>query len=78
MISWLSFPTPKSPVNPIGEWNSGRIIARGDQVEHWLNGQRVMSITIGSEDWQERFTKSKYRKHESFGRWTGPILLKSQ
>ncbi len=63
------------PVHPFGEWNTGRIVAQGDQVEHWLNGKKVLSITIGSEDWQARFAASKYRQHEGFGTWTGPILL---
>lgn len=63
------------PVNPVGEWNSGRIVMQGDQVEHWLNGKLVTSIVIGSDDWKERFAKSKYSKHEGFGSWTGPILL---
>lgn len=66
---------PDKPVNPVGEWNTGRIVMQGDQVEHWLNGKLVLSIMIGSEDWKKRFAKSKYRKHEGFGTWTGPILL---
>lgn len=71
----LKAAAPDKPVNPVGEWNSGRIVMRGDQAEHWLNGQLVLSITIGNEDWKKRFAKSKYRKHEGFGTWTGPILL---
>jgi len=52
------------PLNAVGEWNSGRIVVKGDQVEHWMNGELVASVEIGSEDWQERFEKSKYRKNE--------------
>ena len=63
------------PVNPPGEWNSGRIVVDGDHVEHWLNGKIVMSVTIGSDDWKQRFAKSKYHKHTGFGTWTGPLLL---
>ncbi|MGB0744487.1 MAG: 3-keto-disaccharide hydrolase [Opitutales bacterium] len=63
------------PLKAPGEWNSGRIVANGNQIQHWLNGELVTEIEIGSEDWNERFTKSKYRKHEGFGTWTGPILL---
>jgi hypothetical protein len=66
---------PNKSVNPPGEWNSARIVVNGDLVEHWLNGKMVVSIVIGSDDWQERFAKSKYSKHEGFGTWTGPILL---
>jgi hypothetical protein len=63
------------PINPVGEWNQGRILAKGNHIEHWLNGEKVVEIEYGTEDWQQRFTKSKYAEHEGFGSWTGPVLL---
>jgi hypothetical protein len=63
------------PVNPPGEWNRGRIVADGNRIEHWLNGKLVAEIDLSSEDWKQRFQSSKYKKHEGFGTWTGPILL---
>ena len=53
----------------MGEWNKGRIVAKGNQIEHWLNGEKVVEITWGTDDWKERFQKSKYRKNEGFGSW---------
>lgn len=29
---------------PVGEWNTGRIICKGTVVQHWLNGQKVVSF----------------------------------
>ena len=63
------------PLKPVGEWNKGRIIAKENKIEHWLNGEKVVEITWGSEEWNKRFQKSKYRKSEGFGSWEGPILL---
>ena len=63
------------PLKPVGKWNTGRVIAQGNQIEHWLNGEKVVEITWGTEDWMKRFQKSKYRKNEGFGSWEGPILL---
>jgi hypothetical protein len=63
------------PIKPVGEWNHGRIVANGNTIQHWLNGEKVIEIEIGSDDWNQRFHKSKYNKHEGFGSWTGPILL---
>jgi hypothetical protein len=63
------------PINPVGEWNQSRIIAQGNHIEHWLNGEKVVEIEYGSEDWQQRFQDSKYKQQEGFGDWTGPILL---
>jgi hypothetical protein len=63
------------PLNPATQWNTGRIIARGDSIQHWLNGEKVVQLTYGTDDWNQRFQDSKYNKHEGFGSWTGPILL---
>jgi len=63
------------PLNPVGEWNTSRILAKGTHIEHWLNGEKVVEIEYGSEEWKQRFQKSKYRKHDGFGSSKGPILL---
>lgn len=63
------------PLRPAGQWNSGRILARGNRVEHWLNGVKVVEIEIGGPQWRSRFAGSKYRRHEGFGEWAGPVLL---
>ena len=63
------------PLKKVGEWNKGRILAKGNQIEHWLNGEKVIEVTWGTDDWKKRFQKSKYRKNEGFGSWEGPILL---
>ena len=52
---------------PAGEWNHARIVARGPEVEHWLNGIRVAAFTIGGDDWTDRVAASKYAAFEGFG-----------
>ena len=47
-------------VKPVGQWNTGRIVARGNTVEHWLNGVRGVKYTIGSADWNKRMADSKF------------------
>lgn len=61
--------------NPAGQWNSGRIRVSKNQFEHWLNGVKVVSIKFGSEDWKQRFAKSKYKVHPDFAKHAGPIVL---
>ena len=63
------------PVRQVGKWNKARIVVKGNHVEHWLNGKKLLEIEMGAADWKERFAASKYKKHEGFGTWTGPILL---
>jgi len=38
----------KAVVKPVGEFNHSRIVVRGRQVEHWLNGEKVVSYTTES------------------------------
>ncbi len=31
-------------LKPVGEWNTGKIIARGTVMQHWLNGAKVLGV----------------------------------
>ena len=35
-----------APARPAGEWNSGRILVRGDHIEHWINGTKVLDGSL--------------------------------
>lgn len=70
----LAAPDDK-PYKTAGQWNTGRIVAKGDHIEHWLNGKKILQIEYGSEDWKRHFEASKYKTHEGFGNWTGSIHL---
>ncbi len=62
--------------NPIGEWNQVRIVVRGSQVEHWLNGFRTVRYERGTQLWRALVSHSKYRDWPNFGEAArGRILL---
>ena len=61
-------PPPKDVTKAVGEWNEGRIVARGNHVEHWLNGVKVVEYEIGSADWEARVKASKFAKMANYGR----------
>ena len=52
---------------PAGAWNQGRIVVRGNHVEHWLNGQQVVEYELGSSDWKERVENSKFSSMPGYG-----------
>lgn len=60
-------PATDKPMKPIGEWNSSKIVARGNRVEHWLNGRQVLVYELGSDAVKAGLAKSKFAKETSFG-----------
>ncbi|MBL9190441.1 MAG: DUF1080 domain-containing protein [Opitutaceae bacterium] len=75
MYELVAAPDTKKHYPPGGEWNTGRIVAKGNRLEHWLNGEKVVSIEFGSDDWNTRLAKSKYRTIPGFAASAGSILL---
>lgn len=63
-------PPVKDVTKPVGEWNEGRLLVRGNLVEHWLNGVKVVEYEIGSADWETRVKASKFAKVANYGRMT--------
>ncbi len=53
------YPITKSNINPLGYYNRTEIKVINDYVEHWLNGELMVSFNIGSLDWMNRI-RSKY------------------
>jgi 3-keto-disaccharide hydrolase len=68
---------PKNKVlRPVGEWNQARLIIRGDHVEHWLNGAKVVEYDLGSTELKALIAESKYKDIAGFGEVRkGHILL---
>jgi hypothetical protein len=59
-----------------GEWNSSRIVVRGNRVEHWLNGKNVLTYEAGSPAVKDGVAGSKFAKDAGFGdKITGHIML---
>lgn len=61
----------------IGEWNRGRIIVYpNNNVQHWLNGFKVVEYERNSNIFRALVARSKYEKYPGFGSAArGPVLL---
>ena len=70
------YAAPRGIVKPAGEWNHARIVLKGNHVEHWLNGQKVVDAELWSPDFRERHGKSKFTAWPPYAKATrGHIAL---
>lgn len=71
-------PSPEKDkmLKPAGEWNTSRIVVRGNRVEHWLNGGQVLGYEAGGETVKQGIARSKFKNVPGFGdKIKGHILL---
>ena len=53
-------------IHPNG-WNHVRIRMQDGHAVHWFNGNKTYEYTIGSDDWNARLAKSKFKNAKGFG-----------
>ena len=58
-------------VKPLGEWNTAKIVSKGNVVEHWLNGVRLISYERGGAAFRAAVAASKYAKEQKPGEHWG-------
>jgi len=59
----------KKKLNPVGEWNTTRIIFTPEKVEYWLNGEMLVSFVPWSDDWNEKKNDGKWKNSPDYGRF---------
>jgi len=72
----LIAPSGKKVLKPVGEFNEARLVVRGNHIEHWLNGVKVVEFERGSDALKAIIAKSKFKDTKGFGETAkGHILL---
>ena len=61
------YPAAAGAVHPYDHWNKSRLIVKGNHVEHWLNGVKVVEYEFGSPDWKQKVAASKFSKYPNYG-----------
>ena len=64
------YPSPEGHLNPVGDWNKTRIVAKGAHVEHWLNAFKLLEYEFWSPDWEAKVKASKFAAWPGYGRAT--------
>ena len=62
------YPSPIGHLNPVGTWNTTRIVAKGPHIEHWLNGFKLLEYEMWSPDWEAKVKASKFAAWPRYGR----------
>ena len=57
----------RDATRPPGQWNAMRILVKGNHVEQWLNGAKVVEYELGSDDWKRRVQASKFNEFPRYG-----------
>jgi len=53
--------SPDKKLNPMGEWNTAKIVCKGKHIEHWLNGKKILEFENGSPAFMEALQQSKFK-----------------
>ena len=62
-------------LKPVGEYNTAKLIVKGNHVEHWINGNKVVEYEMGSPEIAALIAKSKYGKNPNFGKSPDGLIM---
>ena len=69
-------PAPENKPFDIKQRNNAIIVVKGNHVEHWLNGTKMLEYERNNQMWNALVAYSKYKNWNNFGNHTeGNILL---
>lgn len=68
-------PAPEDKPFDINNFNTALIIVKGNHVEHWLNGSKMLEYERNNQMWNALVAYSKYKGWPNFGNTDGHILL---
>ncbi len=68
-------PAPETKPFNINDFNTATVIVRGNHVEHWLNGEKLLEYDRNNKEWDALVAYSKYKNWPNFGNTNGHILL---
>ena len=63
----MNLPNDKKVVKPVGEWNSSKIIFNKGTVEHWLNGEMIVSFKAWDDKWNKEKATGKWKDFPDYG-----------
>lgn len=66
--AYALYPSPEGVLKPANQWNAARIVVRGNHVEHWMNGRKLLEYELGGADWAAKVKASKFVDWPNYGK----------
>ncbi|GEO09331.1 3-keto-disaccharide hydrolase [Segetibacter aerophilus] len=60
-------PAPTAAPNPVGQWNTTRIVVNKGHVQHWLNGKKLLDFQMWTDEWKKKKTEGKWKDAPGYG-----------
>ena len=57
----------KKKLQAVGEWNTSKIIFNKGHVEHWLNGEKIVTFQACNAEWTKKKTEGKWKEYPDYG-----------
>ncbi len=72
----LMAPNDQKQLKPVGEFNQIRLVVKGNHIEHWLNGAKVLQFERGGAALKALIAQSNFKDKPAFGTFAkGHLLL---
>jgi len=55
------------PTNPVGQYNTSKIVVNGAHREYWLNNVKVVDFEAWTPDWEKRKASGKWKDTPGYG-----------
>jgi len=63
----MNIANDKKKLNPVGRWNSSKIIFDKGHVEHWLNGEKIVEFQAWDAKWDKEKKEGKWKDYPDYG-----------
>lgn len=64
--AYLLYAPQGKKLKPAGQWNKARLVVRGKQAEHWLNGVKITAYTRGTEEFKKKVAATKFKDYPDY------------
>lgn len=63
----MTVPNDKKKIQPVGEWNTSKIVFKKGHVEHWLNGEKIVEFQAWDAKWLKEKQDGKWKDYPDYG-----------